>query len=480
MELDDATCFRALAARDGRFDGLFFVGVTTTGIYCRPICPARSPGRARCRFFRTAAEAEAGGFRACFRCRPELAPGAASTERASALTRAAVARIEAGFLDERPATALAAALGVSDRHLRRAMEAELGVGPKALAQTRRLALAKRLLHDSSLSLAEIALASGFGSVRRFNAAFRERFGTAPSALRRREASGLPGVLRVRLEHRAPYDLEGMLAFLAGRAIPGVERVERGRYVRAVALGGKVGRLEVTADPERPALLAHVPVELARSVGAIVPRLRAVFDLDARPDRIAEVLAADPLLAPLVAARPGLRVPGAFDPFETAVRAVLGQQVTVKAATTLAGRLAARFGRAVELGPGLERVFPTAAELARAGVDELARLGMPGARAATIVALSRALEDGTVDLSGAMEPDLVIERLDALPGIGPWTAQYLAMRALHWPDAFPAGDLGVQKALGRPGLRGAEARAASWRPWRAYAVLHLWLSGSEGG
>jgi len=512
---DPDSCYRALLSRDRRFDGLFFVGVRTTGVYCRPICPARAPGRDRCEFFGNAAEAERAGFRACFRCRPELAPGLAPVDAVPRLVRAAAARVQAGFLDEGTVDDLARALGVTARHLRRAMEAELGVSPVELAQTRRLALAKQLLHDTNLPLTDVAFAAGFSSLRRFNALFQTRFGRAPSAVRRalgeRTAAQSPGPTRpaarssgvarratstaprpatsaaaditLRLDYRPPFDAPTLFGFLAARAVPGVEQVAAGQLVRTVRMGDVAGWLAVAPDRDRPALRARVSLSLVPRLAEIVARLRALFDLDAQPDVIAAALGADPRLGPLVRARPGLRVPGAFDPFEAATRTVLGQLVSVRAATTLAGRLARTFGAPAPADvPGLDRLFPTAAELARVPVGRLAAIGLPAARARTILGLARAVAHGRLDLGPARDPEAVVRALLEMPGIGPWTAQAIALRVLRFPDAFPSGDLGVQQALGTRSAREAEALSAPWRPFRAYAVLHLWTahSLSKGG
>jgi AraC family transcriptional regulator of adaptative response / DNA-3-methyladenine glycosylase II len=480
--MDADTCYRALCARDDRFDGVFFVAVKTTGIYCRPICRARTPARDRCAFYRYAAEAERDGFRACFRCRPELSPGDAPEDAVPRLVRAALARIEGGFLDEGSVEELGRALGVTGRHLRRAMEAELGLTPIALAQSRRLALAKRLLQDSSLPLAEVAFASGFSSVRRFNALFSARFGRPPSSLRREAGEGeAGGAISLRLDYRPPFDWAALLAFLAARAIAGAERVEGGVWARSARFGERTGWVRVTHAPERNALRAEVAPALAGALGPLLGRLRALFDLDARPALIAETLGRDPRFVPLVARRPGLRVPGAFDGFEAAVRAILGQQVSVRAATTLSGRLASRFGAPLATPiPGVTHLFPPAPVLAQAAEADIASIGLPAVRAAAIRALAGAVARGEVRLERGEDPEAFVATLCALPGIGPWTAQYLAMRTLGWPDAFPAGDLGVRKALGVSTARAAEERAAPLRPWRAYAVMHLWESLSEQG
>ncbi|HET9594706.1 MAG TPA: AlkA N-terminal domain-containing protein, partial [Anaeromyxobacteraceae bacterium] len=456
MQLDPDTCFRALAARDRRFDGAFYVGVTTTGIYCRPVCPARTPARDRCLFFRSAAEAERAAFRACFRCRPELAPAAPRAD-ASPLVARAVVRIEAGALDGGSVDDLARALGVTGRHLRRRMQAEIGVGPLDLAQTRRLGLAKRLLQDTALPLAEVALTSGFGSVRRFNAAFRARFDRAPSAVRRdhgdpatRGQHGIgvaPGAeaIAVRLDHRPPLDWDALLAFLSARSVPGVERVERGAYRRTVRVGERVGWLAVRPG-SGTALAAEVSSSLSGVLVPVVARLRALLDLDAHPAEVDEHLGRDALLSPLVRRHPGLRVPGAFDPFEAAARAVLGQQVSVAAATTLAGRLARAHGAPVATPfEGLDRAFPPPAAVAALDEDRIASLGMPGARARTLLALARGFD--ALGLERGADPERAFQALRAVPGVGPWTASYVALRALGAPDAFPAADLGLRKALG---------------------------------
>jgi AraC family transcriptional regulator of adaptative response / DNA-3-methyladenine glycosylase II len=478
-----------VTARDPRFDGVFFVGVRTTGIYCRPICPARTPGRNRCEFFATPALAERAGFRACFRCRPELAPGNAPVDATDALVAGATQRIAEGALNDGSLDELAAQLGVTARHLRRALEVKLGVSPVELAQSRRLALAKQLLQDTALSLTEIAFAAGFGSVRRFNAVFAAKMGSAPSQLRRKHVpattaaasdAAVPdedAMLSLRLDYRAPYDWDRLLGFLRERAIPGVELVGDGAYRRVVHLGGHTGEIAVTTT-SRDALQLAVAPALLPVLMPLVARVRRMFDLDARPDLINAVLRRDKALAPMIAKRPGVRVPGAIDPFEASVRALLGQQVSVAAATTLAGRFAAQLGAPYAGTHGLAQRFPTAAEVVDAGPNRIGKLGLPQARANAIHTFAREVASGALKLDAACELDRFVAQLVELPGIGPWTANYLAMRALKVPDAFPAADLGVQKALGRAGAKAAEARAEAWRPYRAYAVLHLWTSLGE--
>lgn len=475
--LDPDACYRAVLARDARFDGLFFVAVKTTGIYCRPICPARTPGRDRCLFFQTAAAAEESGFRSCFRCRPELAPGAASVDALSRVVAAALRRIEEGALsDGTTIDDSAAALGVSDCHLRRAMQAELGVSPLALAESRRLALARQLIVDTALPMTEVAFASGFRSVRRFNAAVKSRYGRPPSAMRRtvHEATAPAETLTVTLQYRPPYDWAAMLGYLGGHAIPGVELVTDGVYRRTAAVGARRGWLAVAADPERPALRATISTSLAGGLMAVVARLRRLFNLDARPAAIAAHLARDSRLAPHVRARPGLRVAGAFNPFEAGVRAVLGQQVSVAAGRTIGARLADRLGPTVSTPfPELTRLFPDPQAIAEAAPRDLATLGVPATRVATLRALAQAIASGEISLDAAGEPARLVEQIVALPGVGNWTAHCLAMRGLGWPDAFPEDDLILRKELGGISGRQARARAERWRPWRAYGAQHLW-------
>ncbi len=474
--LDPNACYRALTAKDARFDGVFFVGVTTTGIYCRPVCRAKTPSRARCQFYVSAAGAEHEGFRACFRCRPELAPGTSRTDATSRIVAGAVARIEAGALNDASLEDLAGELGVTSRHLRRAMHDELGVSPIDLAQTQRLALAKRLLHDTALSMTEVAMASGFASIRRFNAAFRARFGRPPSDLRRCAKIEEQGTLSLTLAYRAPLEWHALLGFLRPRATLGVEHVDATSYARTARIGAHAGWLTVTPIADRSALRASVSLSLAPVLMPLVARLRHLFDLDASPDTVSSHLALDETLRSMVAKRPGLRVPGAFDGFEIAARAVLGQQVSVAAATTLAGRLATTFGEPIAIPhESLRVLFPTAARIARSSDEELGSIGLTRARARTLGSVARAIASGDLRLDARGDATRVIEALVRLPGIGPWTANYIAMRALGAPDAFPDGDLVLRRVLGDLSNREALARAEPWRPWRAYAAMHLWAS-----
>lgn len=475
VSLDADSCYRALRARDSRFDGLFFVAVKTTGVYCRPICPARLPKQERCLFFQLPAEAEHAGFRACFRCRPELAPGRAPIDRVPNLVQRAVARIDTGYLNEASVDDLASELGVSGRQLRRAMDAELGLSPVEMAQTQRLRVAKQLLADTNLPVLEVAYASGFSSLRRFNASLLERFGRPPSALRRKAGVGPRDSLDLRLDFRPPLDFSTMLGFLAERSLEGVEEVADDAYRRTVQIGEHAGWIAVSKDPKRSALVLRMSSSLTPKLMQVVVRVRRVFDLDAQPEVIDAHLGRDRRLARLVQRHRGLRPPGAFDGFEIAVRAILGQQVSVKAATTLATRLVERFGGKVEAPWGLSRTFPSSEKLANVGTKSIARIGLPTTRAKSIHELARRVSRNELSL----DSESLLHDLPKIPGIGEWTAAYVAMRALGAPDAFVAGDIALWRALGVDSRNRAIARAERWRPWRAYAVIQLWTSLIEG-
>jgi AraC family transcriptional regulator of adaptative response / DNA-3-methyladenine glycosylase II len=471
MQLDPETCWRALAARDARFDGRFFVGVSSTGIYCRPVCPARSVRRDHCSFYPSAAAAEAAGYRPCLRCRPELAPGNASVDAVARLAGDAMSRIEDGALGEAGVAQIAAQLGVTDRHLRRVVRSVLGVSPVELAQTHRLLVAKRLLTDTDLSVTEVAFASGFSSLRRFNALFKQRYRLVPTALRRTRGAR-PGQrpLACDVAFRPPLDWPSLCAFLGSRAARGVEALDGESYLRTVALGKHRGWIRVTPSRARSTLRVDLSMSLAPALVPAIARVKRLFDLSAHPDLIATHLGS------LASRHPGLRVPGAFDGFEVAVRAVLGQQVSVRAASTMAGRLVAKLGEPVETPvPGLTHTFPVADRVASARVGDLTAMGLTTARAGTLLALARAVAEGAVDLSPGGDPEAKMASLVRLDGVGDWTAQYLAMRVFAWPDAFPASDLGIRKALGETSPRRILDLAEPWRPWRAYAAMHLWKS-----
>ncbi len=480
MTHDPSALYTAYASRDPRFDGVFFVGVTSTGIYCRPICSARTPKRANCRFFRSAAAAEGASFRPCLRCRPELAPGLAPADGAHRVAGRIAMRISEGMLDDGAGLgALAREFHMSPRQLRRVVRAELGVSPIQLVLTRRLLLAKQLLTETALPIIEVAYSSGFSSLRRFNDAFRDRYGMPPSRLRKESVgegrpTAAPATLTLQLAYRPPFAWDGLLAFLSARALRGVEAVEGGEYRRTVEIGKHRGWIRVTDNSRKRALCVEISHSLAPVLPALLARVRNLFDLGARPDVIAAHLSRDPLLAETVGRNPGLRVPGAFDGFELAARAVLGQQVTVKGASTLAGRFAASFGEPIETPfPDLTRLTPASERVAAATEEEIAALGIVRARARALIALAREVASGRLILEPGSDPDRATERLVALPGIGPWTASYVVMRALRSPDAFPREDLVLRNRLGGVTPAAAEALSRPWRPWRSYATLHLW-------
>jgi AraC family transcriptional regulator of adaptative response / DNA-3-methyladenine glycosylase II len=479
--LDADLCYRALRARDARFDGRFFVGVSSTHIYCRPVCPARQARRDRCRFFMTAAAAEAEGFRPCLRCRPELAPGNAAIDSRQRLAVLAAGLIEDGLVpDEGGLAALAGQLGVTGRHLRRVFQAEFGVSPVAFAQTQCLLLAKRLLTDTRLPVTDVALASGFGSLRRFNALFKTRYRLTPSALRTRiEVGAARDGFRFVLRYQRPFDWPSLLGFLAHRTIEGVERVDTDTYrrmVRVVHRGtSHIGWIAASHAEAREGVALVVQPTLARVLPQVVARVKRVFDLSC-PIRDVESA-----LGTLAARHPGLRVPGAFDGFEMAVRAILGQQVTVKAARTLAGRFVNAFGDRVESPlDGLGLVFPQPERIAALSVSSVAGLGIVSARAHAIVGLARYVAAGTLTLEPGADVNAALDRLRAIPGVGEWTAQYIAMRALAWPDAFLESDIGVMKALQERHRGRIREHAEAWRPWGSYAVMHLWRGLEESG
>ncbi|HVR80506.1 MAG TPA: AlkA N-terminal domain-containing protein [Luteimonas sp.] len=475
--LPDHVCEQARLSRDPRFDGLFFTAVTSTGIYCRPVCPAPTPKRENIAYYRNAAAAEAAGFRPCLRCRPELAPGDGAWRRGDATIARALKLIDEGLLAEQPLAALAERVHLGERQLRRLFVEHLGAPPIDVHGTRRLLFAKQLLTETTLPITQVALAAGFGSLRRFNTTFREAYRMAPRDLRKRPMIDSGQALTLRLGYRPPYDFAALLEFLRGRALPGVEAVDQASYARVIGPIETPGWLRVSAWPAgEHALKLELHGAPPTRLLEIVNRLRRMFDLDADPQAIAAALSGSPRLRPLLQQRPGLRLPSGWDGFEIAVRAVIGQQISVAAARTVSARLAQRFGQALPtaFGPGLEHLFPTPEALADA---DFAAIGLTRARAETVRTVARALLDGRVDFKSERTLDDFTARWVALPGIGPWTAHYIAMRALGHPDAFLAEDLVLQRALPNDGTRltaKALARHAEvWRPWRAYAVIHLW-------
>lgn len=480
MTYDNEMLYNVYLARDARFDGVFFVGITSTGIYCRPICTARTPKAENCRFFSNRAAAEAASFRPCLRCRPELAPGNAPIESAGKVAQYVVQRISDGLLTEEGGLdALAQDLGLSTRHVRRIVQKELGVSPAALMRTQRLLLAKQLLTETQLPIIDIAFASGFGSLRRFNDAFLQHYTMPPSRLRKqlKRTESTPQqaeTSQVQLAYRPPFDWEALLSFLADRALNGVEWVHEGAYYRTVRLGDSQGWIAVQHAPKRNALKVRFSHGLIPVLPMLLGRLRHLFDLNARPDIITAHLQQDPFLAPKVAMRAGLRVPGAFDGFEMAVRAIFGQQITVKAATTLSGRFVQAFGQPIETPfPALNRLSPTAETIAALDSDALTALGTIQKRAQTLITLAETVASGEIRLEAGANPERTMQALTRISGIGSWTAHYIAMRALRWPDAFPKEDVVLRNRLGRISAKEAEALSQVWRPWRSYAALHLW-------
>jgi AraC family transcriptional regulator, regulatory protein of adaptative response / DNA-3-methyladenine glycosylase II len=499
--MDEEQQYQAATSKDARFDGVFFIAVTSTGIYCRPSCPAITPKRENMRFYRTAAAAQEGGFRACKRCRPDASPGSPEWNIRADVVGRAMRLIADGVVDRDGISGLADRLGYEQRQVRRLITAELGAGPLAIARAQRAQTARVLTETTTLPLSEIAFAAGFTSIRQFNATIQEVFAVTPTLLReardrrgrrpRRARPGLglpgpvsdpmaPGLIRLRLPYRPPIDLERMLGFLAARAIPGVESVEDGRYRRTLLLPNGTGILSVGAGDGY--IDCELQLEDLRDLTAAVQRCRRLLDLDADPSAVTAALAdSGPVLGPLALARPGRRVPGHVDGNELALRAVLGQQVSVAAARRLGARLVAAYGKPLERPEGtLTHCFPAAETLAEA---DPATLPMPRARAAALTGLAAALASGDLSLDPGAERDRASAQLLALPGIGPWTAGYIRMRALSDPDAFLPADVGVLEALGRLGVPGPRARLAreavelaeGWRPWRSYAVQHLWAS-----
>lgn len=477
-----AVCEQARLSRDARFDGLFFTAVTSTGIYCRPVCPARPPRRENVDYYASAAAAEGAGFRPCLRCRPELSPGEGAWRRGDDVVARALKLIDQGVLGDGPLADLAERLHVGERQLRRLFVDRLGAPPVGVHGTRRLLFAKQLLTETALPITQVAQAAGFGSLRRFNATFRDAYRMAPRDLRKREPAADTEHLSLRLNYRPPYDFEAMLAFLRGRALPGIEHVDAVQYTRVIGHREAPGWLRVSAWPTQDGMVQHAlrldvhgctPGQLLD----VVNRVRRMFDLDADPQVIAQSLSMDPRLAALVQASPGLRLPSGWDGFEIAMRAIIGQQVSVAAARTVTARVSQRFGD--PLPPGLSQLgfahlFPGPGQLVEA---DLADIGLTRARAQTIRTVCAALLEGRVDFRVDRTLDDFVQRWVALPGIGPWTAQYIAMRALGHPDAFPAEDLVLQRALPNDGSRltakALLAHAEHWRPWRAYAVIQLW-------
>lgn len=478
MTFDRQTCAQARLSRDARFDGRFFIGVRSTHIYCRPICPVRAAKEENVTYFTTAAAAAEAGYRPCLRCRPESSPGTPAWSGTSATVARALRLISEDEIAEEGLEALAARLGIGTRQLRRLFTQHLGASPAAVIKTRRLHFAKKLIDETNLSFREVALVAGFGSVRRFNSAFQKTYGRPPTQIRK-GAKGSSGSIRpvdatekydFRLNFRPPFHWQALLQFLAKRALPGVEVIESNSYARRIALNGDWGSLRVAPDDGSTALRVEIVFPEPRWLFQIIERVRQMFDLTADPREISAHLSNDPFLATRVKAMPGLRVPGCWDGFELAVRAILGQQISLAGASTLAGRVVQAFGTKVSEDPSLTHLFPPAEQLVKA---DLARIGLPSARAETVRFLARNVATGRITFDSVQDIAEFRSRLMEIPGIGDWTAQYIAMRALGDPDAFPASDLHLVRSMALTSAREAARRAERWRPWRAYAAMYIW-------
>ncbi|KAA3646103.1 MAG: DNA-3-methyladenine glycosylase 2 family protein [Chloroflexi bacterium] len=482
MELDPQICYTAMESRDERFDGRFYISVKTTGIYCRPVCPVPCPQPHNVEYYPTAASASAAGYRPCLRCRPESAPGTSEWDAASFILGQALRLINEGYLDEANIDDLAASLNTGTRQLRRIFQTHLGASPKAVAQTRRLHFAKKLIDETALPMTEIAFSTGFSSVRRFNDVIRATYSRSPTQIRKLTKSmrnnHKDDLLHMRLNFRSPYDWPALIRFLQARAIPGVEHITPESYQRSVYMGKETGLLTITPQIEGRYLQLSVTPNLSPHLMTIVERLRRMFDLAANTNSIALHFKKHEVLAPIFKRHPGLRLPGAWDPFELSVRAILGQQISVQAANTLCGRLVQQFGEEMPLDEenNITHLFPVPQKLMD---TDIAQIGMPAKRAQTIRSLAQAVHDGQLNWKTYTSLDDLVNNLKVLPGIGDWTAHYIAMRAFSEPDTFPASDLGLRKAVGKDGTaistKALGQLAEAWKPWRAYAAMALWAS-----
>ncbi len=463
MELTAQDYYKALTSRDSRFDGVFFTCVASTGIYCRPICPTHAPKRENCSFVQSAAEAEKQGFRPCLRCRPELAPLIPLVNSSPAyLLRH---RIEETLLIDETLSGISKLYGVSERHLRRLFIEAFGVEPKQYLTTRRLLFAKQLLQDTQLPISSIAYSAGFNTPGRLTINMRQAYSFTPERLRKESPLAPSTHLTLKVDYRPPFDWVGLLHILKGRATP-METVTESTYQRLF----EGHTVIISNNPKKHRLHVRIPVELSQQAHAIVQKVRQLFDLDASPLAIQAALSEDPFMRNLIQKYPGIRVPGAWDGFELLLRVIIGQQISVAGATTIMRRL-------------VEQIGATPQAIANSSPETIAAIGLPAKRAATLYRVGQLVKQGQIDLA-ERHPQTFYDQLVAVPGIGPWTAEYLQMRALHWPDAFPAGDLGVQKALAIDGKKLTEKQAAlranSWRPWRSYATMLLWRSIMNNG
>jgi AraC family transcriptional regulator of adaptative response / DNA-3-methyladenine glycosylase II len=477
MHTDQHIYYQAFLSRDPRFDGIFYIGVISTGIYCRPICSARRPKESNCRFFKSASEAEKELFRPCLRCRPELAPDLAPVNKAHRIADLMISCLQEGRFDGIGLEIIAQQFNLSSRQMRRVIQTEFGVSPIQLLLTRRLLLAKQLLTETNLSIIDIAFASGFSSLRRFNDAFKKRYRMSPTDLKKKNPSTShisSESFNLQLDYRPPYNWTHLLKFLSMRALKGIEWVDEQNYSRTVQIGLCKGWIYVSHVENKHCLKITIASSLLPVLTTLLERLRHFFDLNARPDHISEQLSQDPFLAEEVKNNPGLRIPGTFDGFELAIRAILGQQITVKSAKTVASRFVCSFGEKFETPfPELNYLFPTAKSVSLLTIEKVNSLGIIRSRAQTILLLANEISLDQIKLEVNVNPQRTINQLTSIPGIGQWTAHYIALRALRWPDAFPKEDIVLRKKLGHVSQKQAEQLSQQWRPWRGYATLYLW-------
>ncbi len=486
MELNKQTYKQAWLSKDARFDGKFFIGVKSTKIYCRPVCPVKLPSFKNVTFFKTAAQAGANGFRPCLRCRPETSPGTPVWSGTSTTVSRALRLIANGDLDETDLPTFATRLGITERHLCRLFGQHLGASPNAVAQTRRLHTAKRLIDETNLPMTQVALSSGYSSLRRFNDHIKQTYGTTPTRLRKnKSANDQPesnGWYVFKLPYRPPYNWEYLLKFLKVRATPGVEKVEDGKYIRSIGTRKYPGIIQVSCDQANHQLICQIQTSKPEELFLVIEKIKRIFDLGADPQIILNTLKKDKKLWPLVKKNQGLRVPGCWDGFEIAVRAIVGQQISVVGATTVMGKIVEKYGEkpcpTFITGSGdISYLFPMPSILAKLDIESLP---MPKARAATIARVAQAIADGELELDDSQQPEQMLEQLLSIKGIGPWTAQYIAMRALTHPDALLEGDLVLEKKAAQLYDKGDRMKtsallkyAEKWRPWRAYAAMHIW-------